>query len=165
MRSSPLPRGILLLLRLAAEEADALSEAEKADKRARDAHRDAAIFFIEQILLAANSDAYRVLGLDETATPTERRRHMVYLLKWLHPDRHGDPHKARLARRVLLAWNELKSTRRSSDCSSSTQTERRSRRVNNAMRAPPAIVTTRKRTLYLRWFIDRKRLRARFWSL
>jgi hypothetical protein len=112
MRSAPLPSGILLLLRLAAEEAEAQSEAGKLDKRAPDAHREAAIFFIEQILLASNSNAYRVLGLDETATSTEMRRHMAYLLKWLHPDRNQDPHKALLARRVILAWNELKFSQR-----------------------------------------------------
>lgn len=112
MRSAPLPRGVLLLLRLAAEDAEAESEAEIMSKRAPDAHRDAAIFFIEQILLAENSDAFRTLGLDKSATNAEMRRHMVYLLKWLHPDRNADSHKARLARRVLLAWNELKATKR-----------------------------------------------------
>ena len=76
------------------------------------ANREAAIFFIEQVLLSSNSDAYRVLGLDNTATLTELRRHMAYLLKWLHPDLSSDPHKARLAQRVLLAWNELKAGKR-----------------------------------------------------
>lgn len=109
MRSAPLPPGILLLLRLAAEDGDARLDAEKITTRARESHRDAAIFFIEQILLASSSDAYRVLGLDRTATIAEMRRHMAYLLRWLHPDRNTDPHKGRLARRVLLAWNELRS--------------------------------------------------------
>jgi hypothetical protein len=108
MRSAPLPTGILLLLRLAAEEAEAQAEAGKLDRRAPDAHREAAIFFIEQILLASNSNAYRMLGLDETATSSEMRRHMAYLLKWLHPDRNRDPYKTRLARRVILAWNEIR---------------------------------------------------------
>lgn len=112
MRSAPLPPGILLLLRLAAEDGEALLDAEKITKRARESHRDAAIFFIEQILLASNSDAYRMLGLDKTATTVEMRRHMAYLLKWLHPDRNTDPHKGRLARRVLLAWNQLSAARR-----------------------------------------------------
>jgi len=108
MRSAPLPPGVLLLLRLAAAETEAEREAEKINKCAPDANRDAAIFFIEQVLLASNSDPYRVLGLDDTATATELRRHMAYLLKWLHPDLSGDPHKARLARKVLIAWSELK---------------------------------------------------------
>jgi hypothetical protein len=112
MRSAPLPPGIFLLLRLAAEEAEAQTEAQRINKRAPNAHREAAIFFIEQILLSSGSDAYRMLGLDQSATNAELRRHMVYLLKWLHPDRNGDPHKTRLARRVLLAWNELRAGRR-----------------------------------------------------
>lgn len=115
MRSAPLPPGILLLLRLAAEDGDARLDAEKITTRARESHRDAAIFFIEQILLTSSSDAYRVLGLDRTATVSEMRRHMAYLLRWLHPDRNTDPHKGRLARRVLLAWNELRTARRTQD--------------------------------------------------
>ncbi|WP_052699221.1 hypothetical protein [Hyphomicrobium sp. 99] len=114
MRSAPLPLGVLLLLRLAAAEAGAECEAEEVNKRASSANRDAAIFFIEQVLLAWNSDAYRVLGLDDTATATELRRHMAYLLKWLHPDVSRDPHKARLAQRVLIAWNEVKAAKRDS---------------------------------------------------
>ncbi|WP_339085348.1 hypothetical protein [Hyphomicrobium sp. ghe19] len=112
MRSAPLPPGVLLLLRLAASEFEAEREAGKINNRAPDANREAAIFFIEQILLASNSDAHRVLGLDDTATITELRRHMAYLLRWLHPDLSRDPHKARLAQRVLIAWNELKAGKR-----------------------------------------------------
>ncbi|SFV34607.1 J domain-containing protein [Hyphomicrobium facile] len=112
MRSAPLPPGVLLLLRLAASELEAEREAGKINNRAPDANREAAIFFIEQVLLASNSDSYRVLGLDDTATLAELRRHMAYLLKWLHPDLSRDPHKARLAQRVLIAWNELKAGKR-----------------------------------------------------
>lgn len=112
MRSAPLPSGVLLLLRLAAAESGAECEAEKMNKRASSVNRDAAIFFIEQVLLASSSNAYRVLGLDDGATATELRRHMAYLLKWLHPDVSGDPHKARLAQRVLVAWNEVKAAKR-----------------------------------------------------
>lgn len=112
MRSAPLPPGVLLLLRLAASELEAEREAGKINSRTPDANREAAVFFIEQVLLASNSDSYRVLGLDDTATLTELRRHMAYLLKWLHPDLSRDPHKARLAQRVLIAWNELKAGKR-----------------------------------------------------
>ncbi|MBN9246226.1 MAG: J domain-containing protein [Hyphomicrobium sp.] len=112
MRSAPLPPGVLLLLRLAAEESGAECEAEKLNLRGASAHRDAAIFFIEQVLLSSTSDAYRVLGLDAAAPVSELRRHMAYLLKWLHPDVSRDPHKARLAQRVLVAWNEVKAAKR-----------------------------------------------------
>lgn len=112
MRSAPLPRGVLLLLRLAAAETGAECEAEELTLRGSSANRDAAIFFIEQVLLSSSSDAYRVLGLDATAAVSELRRHMAYLLKWLHPDLSRDPHKARLAQRVLVAWNEVKAAKR-----------------------------------------------------
>jgi hypothetical protein len=124
LRAAPLPPGILLLLRLAAAESDAEHEAQKINKHAPEANRAAAIFFIEQVLLASNSDAYRMLGLDKTASAAELRRHMAYLLKWLHPDLGNDPHKARLARRVLVAWNEIKTGARSRDNSDRCASER-----------------------------------------
>jgi DnaJ domain len=165
MRSSPLPPGMLLLLRLAAEDGAAQSDAEAINKRAPNDLRDAAIFFIEQILLASDSDAYRILGLDKTATNAELRRHMVYLLKWLHPDRHGDPHKARLARRVLLAWNELKSAKRSNGGSVSPEADRRERRIDGQTRGRPIVGTTQQHEPKERPSRYRKRLRQRLWPL
>jgi hypothetical protein len=112
VRSLPLPAGTEFLLRLASGEARAAHEAEIHSDRSANASRAAAIFFIEQILLSPESDEYRILGLDQTATMAELRAHMALLLKWLHPDLTADEHKSLMARRVIEAWNKVKSSER-----------------------------------------------------
>ena len=74
--------------------------------------REAAAFFIEQILLYPDADSYRVLGARPGATYGELRRNMALLLRWLHPDL--DPHGERtvFAARVTRAWNDLKTEER-----------------------------------------------------
>ena len=121
VRSLPLPTGTDFLLRLASGEARAAREAEIHSHRGANASRAAAIFFIEQILLSPESDEYRILGLDHTATTAELRAHMALLLKWLHPDLAADEHKSLMARRVIEAWNKVKSSDRrlSRNCVSS----------------------------------------------
>jgi hypothetical protein len=110
VRSLPLPKGTAFLLRLASGDAQAAREAEVHSDRSAHASCAAAIFFIEQILLSPESDEYRVLDLDHTATSAELRAHMALLLKWLHPDRTSDEHQALMARRVIEAWNKVKSS-------------------------------------------------------
>jgi hypothetical protein len=112
MRSAPLPSGINLVLRLAAGDADAADEAERLCERSADVTRPAAVFFIEQVLLCAEDDSYRLLGLDNTATTAELRAHMALLLKWLHPDRNGEAHRQHLAQRVIQAWDKVKTPER-----------------------------------------------------
>ena len=74
--------------------------------------REAATFFIEQILLAPGGDSYRVLGCGPAATTSELRRNMALLMRWLHPDvtREGD--RAVFAARIAAAWNTLKTPER-----------------------------------------------------
>jgi hypothetical protein len=112
MRLSYLPKGTPLLLRLAAGEPEAEREAQNLSGRSPDFCRQAAIFFIEQILLAPEADSYRILGLTRTAPPDELRAHMALLLKWLHPDLSRDSHKSLLTRRVIRAWDQLKTPER-----------------------------------------------------
>jgi hypothetical protein len=112
MRSAPLPSGINLVLRLAAGDAGAAAEAERLCERSADVTRPAAVFFIEQVLLCAEDDSYRLLGLDNTATTPELRAHMALLLKWLHPDRNGEAHRLHLAQRVIQAWDKVKTPER-----------------------------------------------------
>jgi hypothetical protein len=112
VRRSPLPKGTLLLLRLAATETEAEREALALSGRSVETNRAAAIFFIEQILLSSDSDSYRIMGLDQTATSAELRRHMALLLRWLHPDLSNDTYKSFLARRVIRGWDQLKTDER-----------------------------------------------------
>src|SRR5689334_19291140 len=96
LRAAPLPGGISLLLRVATGDKLALEAAEQLTSRSAETNRNAATFFIEQILLHSD-DPHRNLGVTEQASPAERRAHMALLLKWLHPDVSNDAHKGRLA--------------------------------------------------------------------
>lgn len=107
VRTRPLPNGTKLLLRLAVGDTDAMREAEILSNRPQSAIRQAAIFFIEQILLDPDADEYRTLGLDHTATMSELRANMAPLLKWLHPDLNDDTQKSTMAQQVIQAWKQV----------------------------------------------------------
>lgn len=115
---STLPRGMLLLLEVAAGEPNALGEAQALTGRPEDLLRKAAGFFMEQVLLSRKNDSYRILGLSSSASATELRRHMALILKWLHPDLLTDSlgghqlDKGALARLVISAWQTLKTPAR-----------------------------------------------------
>ncbi len=111
-RASPLPDGISLLLRLANKDDDAGLACAKATGRDPDFLRDAATFYIEQILLAPGADSYRVLGLTPAASPAELRRHMALLLRWLHPDVATGSERSVFAGRITAAWDDLKTPER-----------------------------------------------------
>lgn len=76
MRSAALPDDVLTLLEIAAGDADATSRASELTGRAPDVVRNAAAFFVEQILLAPGSDSYRVLGGNAQTSSGELRRNM-----------------------------------------------------------------------------------------
>jgi hypothetical protein len=108
IRSAPLPEGVVALLRIAANDQEATQEATTLAGRSSATVRKAAGFFIEQVLLDPNADSYRVLGARPDATYTELRRNMALLLRWLHPDLDPRGERSVFARRVTLAWNDLK---------------------------------------------------------
>jgi DnaJ domain len=112
VRSGPLPDGVSLLLRIAAGDAEAEQAAALSTERPRELVRKAAAFFIEQILLSADADSYRILGVHPNAPDTELRRNMALLLKWLHPDLNRAGVRAVLARRVTTAWEAVKTPQR-----------------------------------------------------
>jgi hypothetical protein len=111
-RTEPLPAGVDLLLRIAAGEAEAEGTAIASTGRPRELVRQAAIFFIEQVLLCPNSDSYRVLGADSQASSGELRRNMALLIKLLHPDKDPQGQRSIFANRVNQAWNDLKTPER-----------------------------------------------------
>jgi len=112
VRSQPLPGGVALLLRIAAGDPEAEAEAAYFTARPPDVVRRAAAFFIEQILLSAEADSYRVLGATPQATGAELRRNMALLLRWLHPDMDRRGERSVLAKRVIKAWDTLKTPER-----------------------------------------------------
>src|SRR5262249_54869304 len=115
---APLPRGMTLLLQVAAGEGTALASAHSMTSRSERRLQKAAGFFVEQILLNRQSDYYRVLGSSPNAPAAELRRHMALLLKWLHPDlvqSSGDDkgfNRSAYVNLVTNAWEALKTTGR-----------------------------------------------------
>jgi hypothetical protein len=112
VRTQPLPEGLPQLLRVAAGDPDAAGAAAQAMGRPPEVVREAAGFFIEQILLSPGADSYRVLGAGPGAAGGDLRQNMALLMKWLHPDiaRQGDP--SIYAARIAAAWNDLKTPER-----------------------------------------------------
>lgn len=108
IRSDPLPEDVLLLLRIASGDKEAQHRAAALTGRTVDEIRQAATFFIEQVLLYPDADSYHVLGASPRATNDELRRNMSLLLKWLHPDLDRQSERSVYARRVTMAWNDLK---------------------------------------------------------
>jgi hypothetical protein len=111
-RAEPLPAGVDLLLRIAAGDAEAENMAVASTGRSRELIRQAAIFFIEQVLFCPNSDSYRVLGANSQASNSELRRNMALLLTWLHPDKEPQEQRSVFANRVTRAWDDLKTPER-----------------------------------------------------
>jgi len=111
MRSAPLPDGTVTLLRLAAGDEDLTRTAALATGTSPATVREAAAFFIEQMMLHPDADSYRVLGASSKANISELRRNMSLLLRWLHPDR-GLSERSVFAHRVTRAWNDLKTEER-----------------------------------------------------
>ncbi len=115
---SRLPDGVLLLLQIAADETEALRAAQAITGRSQTALREAAAFFIEQVLFHKNANSYRVLGASPGASRSELRRNMALLIKWLHPDSperrasQCDLDRGVFIHRVTQAWENLKTEER-----------------------------------------------------
>lgn len=90
----------------------AVTHAMKVADQSDEVVRQAASFYVEQILLAPEADSYRVLGATPDATIDELRRNMALLLRWLHPDREANSARALFASRVTQAWNDVKTAER-----------------------------------------------------
>jgi hypothetical protein len=112
LRLVPLPDDVLVLLRVAAGDDEAETAAALLTGRSRDVVRQAATFFIEQILFAPNADSYRVLGTSSQASASELRRNVALLLRWLHPDLDHPGERSIFIGRVTAAWNDLKTPER-----------------------------------------------------
>lgn len=109
VRSEPLPPDVEMVLKIAAGDVEAEKEAARLTERPRAVIREAALFYIEQVLLTPGADSYRVLGSTPAASAPELRRHMALLLSWLHPDKTLSGSRTVLAARVTGAWNDVRS--------------------------------------------------------
>jgi hypothetical protein len=113
-----LPKGITFLLEAAAGDKGALAAGIAKTGRSETSLRNAAGFFIEQILLSPDADSYRVLGASAADAESLLRRHMALIMRWLHPDAVGNGGAVELlnrsiyAARVAEAWANLKTPER-----------------------------------------------------
>ena len=108
LRAAPLPPDVVTILRIAAGDEEASSQAADATRHSPKSIREAAAFYIEQILLHPDADYYRVLGARPDASTAELRRNMALLIRWLHPDRQNGAERSIFTARVTKAWSELK---------------------------------------------------------
>lgn len=173
-RTRPLPKGTKFLLLIAAGDTDAMRNAQGLSNRSSTAIREAAIFFVEQILLERGADAYRTLGLDQNAPTTELRTHMALLIKWLHPDLNSDERRSTMARQVIRAWKQVNApdnARRPPLSSTRHSTTTTQRRIENfaavkrgtAYTVLPAVSRTHRFACLLKLIIVMARRRAVHW--
>ncbi len=114
LRDAPLPRDVDALLNIVAGEGRVLADAARDIGLTEDAIREAAGFYIEQILLHPDADSYRALGTSSDAKIDELRRNMALLLRWLHPDREANGPRSIYVGRITEAWNNIKTAERRS---------------------------------------------------
>ena len=112
VRGEPLPDGVDVLLQIAAGEDATTEEAAALIDRPQQVIRQAAAFYIEQILLSPDADSYRVLGAAPWTHSGDIRRNMALLLRWLHPDVDANAERSLYAGRVTRAWEDLKTPER-----------------------------------------------------
>ncbi len=102
-----LPPNIIELMRIAAVLPEACEAAVAKTGEPAAVLIEAARFYLQQVLFRPDADCYRVLGIEPGASRETARKHMRWLLEWLHPDRNHDSWDAVYAERVLKAWREV----------------------------------------------------------
>ena len=107
MRSRRLPDGVTFLLRILSGEREALVEAQRLARLNEDAIIPIVEFYVLQVMLFRGAPAGRVLGVEPGAERSQIRRHMGYLMGWLHPDKEASTWRVVFARRVLDAWHQV----------------------------------------------------------
>lgn len=145
-RKVPVAPGVELVLALAASDEASLGTAQSLTGLPRPTLRDAAAFYIEQVLLDPAADNYRVLGVHHDAPDEQIRRHLALLMRWLHPDlsRAREPNRdldrGHYVTRITKAWETLKSRERraSYDRELAARKPMRSKRKSPATQSPAA---------------------------
>jgi hypothetical protein len=109
MRSMPLPEGLTFLLQILSGERQALVEAQQITRLDEKAIISIVEFYVLRVMLFRGASSHRILGVESEAQRSQIRRHMGYLMNWLHPDREASTWRVAFARRVLDAWHQIES--------------------------------------------------------
>lgn len=112
LQERPLPAAVLVLLRIVANDRVAIDSAANTTGETSDTLTDAATLYIQQVMFAASSDAYRLLGVQPEAADAQVKEHYRWLMRWLHPDRQSERWEVVYSDRVNRAWQELRPDRR-----------------------------------------------------
>ena len=108
LREHKLPEGMLLLLRIAAGDSQAIELGQSMSNETGSAVSEAAVMFIQHLMFYPGSSSFRVLGVEPSASDAQIKEHYRWLVRWLHPDRNADEWDAVYAERVTLAWQDLR---------------------------------------------------------
>ena len=113
IRRRPLPRrGMLELIRIAGGCAKTCCEPARLTRKSPELIKQAAELYLQQALFGPEADSYRVLGVSADAPQKLLREHMLWLMRWLHPDHNHGDWETIFAARVLEAWDNVKSPER-----------------------------------------------------
>ena len=107
MRSMRLPEGLTFLLRILSGEREALVEAQHLTRLDEQAIISIVEVYVLQVMLFRGASSRRILGVEPGAERSQIRRHMGYLMSWLHPDREPSTWRVAFARRVLESWRQI----------------------------------------------------------
>jgi hypothetical protein len=107
LRRQPLPTGITFLLRMLAGDANALNEASRLTGLDESEVTAVVELYVLRVMLFRGASPRRILGVEEGAERGQIRRHMGYLMGWLHPDKSGKTWRVAFSRRVLEAWRQV----------------------------------------------------------
>ncbi len=112
LRKQPLPEGMARLLGVAADVAADMQDAVQTYGMPPARLREAARFYVREVLFHAQSDAYRTLGLAPDADAAQLKAHHRLLQRWLHPDRGQSEDDVVFAARVNAAWEQIRTVER-----------------------------------------------------
>ncbi len=112
LRKQPLPEGMARLLGVAADVAADMQDAVQAYGMPPARLREAARFYVREVLFHAQSDAYRTLGVAPDADAAQLKAHHRLLQRWLHPDRGQSEDDVVFAARVNAAWEQIRTVER-----------------------------------------------------
>jgi len=116
-RRMELPTGIPDLLRVAAGDPAVTAAMEDRTNCSTRRLRAAALFYVEQVMLAPEADSFRVLGATSAVGTAELRQHMALALRAFHPDLGQTDGQTNIDRsvftnRLTVAWEDLKTDAR-----------------------------------------------------
>ena len=107
LRRQPLPSGITLLLQMLSGDAHALNEATSLSGLDENEVTAVVELYVLRVMLFRGASPHRVLGVEDGAERGQIRRHMGYLMGWLHPDKSGNTWRVAFSRRVMEAWRQM----------------------------------------------------------